>query len=293
MMQDSHPMAGRVCVITGATSGLGQVTARRLAELGAEVVVVGRDAAKCAATAERITRETGNAAVSWLRADLSSQREVAELARQLQQRGGPIHVLLNNAGVIVPKRQLSVDGIELTLATNYLGPFLLTNLLLDELKASAPARVVNVCSVSHANAEIDFADLGLEQRYRGFKAYGRSKLALLLFTYELARRLEGTGVTVNAANPGLVWTKLGQHSLSGRISQRLVHLRYRKDSVSPEEGARSLIYLASSAEVEGVSGTYVTGEEAGPSSPRSYDRALAERLWQESLELTKPRPAPA
>lgn len=280
-------MAGRVCVVTGATSGLGEVTALRLAELGAEVIVVGRDDEKCSTTTEQIKRATGNEAVSWLRADLSSQREVAELARRLEERDGPLHVLVNNAGAIVPKRRLSADNIELTLATNYVGPFLLTNLLLDKLKASAPARIVNVCSVSHAQAEIDFADLGYQHGYRSFKAYARSKLALLLFTYELARRLEGTGVTVNAANPGLVWTNLGLHGLGGRIGQRLIHLRYRKLSVGPEEGARALIYLASSPEMEGVSGTYVTGQQAGPSSPQSYDEELARRLWEASLDLTR------
>ncbi len=286
-MENRQSMAGRVCVVTGATAGLGQVTAEKLAAMGAEVVVVGRNAEKCATTTDLIKQRTGNQAVSWLLADLSSQHEVRELARQIKNRNTPLHVLVNNAGVIAPKRALSPDGVELTLATNYLGPFLLTNLLLDELKASAPARVINVCSVSHANADIDFTDLGYERGYRSFKAYARSKLALLLFTYELARRLEGTGVTSNAANPGLVWTKLGQHGFSGKIGQWLVHRRYRDQSVGPDEGAKTIIYLASSPDVETVTGKYFTDEQESASSPLSHDEQLARQLWDVTTTMVK------
>lgn len=286
-MEKRQSMAGRVCVVTGATSGLGQVTAEHLASMGAEVIIVGRNAEKCAATTDLILQRTGNSAVSWLRADLSSQHEVRELARQIKNRNGPLHVLINNAGVIVPKRTLSSDGTELTLATNYLGPFLLTNLLMDDIKASAPARVVNVCSVSHANAEIDFSDLNYERGYRSFKAYARSKLALLLFTYELARRLEETGVTANAANPGLVWTKLGQHGVSGKIGQWIVHRRFRDQSVGPEEGAKTIVYLASSPDVDQVTGKYFTNEQESPSSPLSHDQQLSRKLWDVTEAMVK------
>jgi NAD(P)-dependent dehydrogenase (short-subunit alcohol dehydrogenase family) len=273
------------CLITGGTSGLGQVTATRLAAMGAEVLIVSRNSEKCAATVEKITRETGNSNVTWLEADLSSQQEIRDLVTKVKVRSSPLSVLVNNAGVIVPTRTLSPDGIELTLATNYLGPFLLTNLLLDKLRANGPSRVVNVCSVSHAQADIDFDNFEFDRNYRSFKAYARSKLALLLFTYELARRTTGTGVTVNAANPGLVWTKLGQNGLRGRLGQRLVHLLYRKQSVSPEEGAKTIVYLCSSQEVEGITGKYFTNEAESASSPGSHDVQLAGRLWDASADL--------
>lgn len=191
---------------------------------------------------------------------------------------------MNNAGSFFMSRQESVDGIEMTFALNHLGYFLLTNLLLDTLEASAPARIVNVSSAAHERAQIDFEDLQGRQKYSGWQAYGQSKLANVLFTYELARRLEGTGVTVNALHPGFVATNLGAgtYGLIGRLFKKLVNLR----GVSPEEGARTSIYLATSSEVEGVTRKYFVEQKAVPSSEASYDEATARRLWQVSAELT-------
>jgi NAD(P)-dependent dehydrogenase (short-subunit alcohol dehydrogenase family) len=192
-------------------------------------------------------------------------------------------VLVNNAGAIFPRRQESVDGIEMTFALNYLGYFLLTNLLLDTLKASAPARIINVSSRSHARAQINFDDLQSRSGYRGLQAYAHSKLAIVLFTYELARRLEGTGVTANTLHPGIVATNFAMND--GGIMGLVVRL-FRPSFLSPEKGAQTSIYLATSPEVEGVTGKYFVKCKAVPSSPASYDTATASRLWKVSADHT-------
>jgi NAD(P)-dependent dehydrogenase (short-subunit alcohol dehydrogenase family) len=283
MVQPDKALRGQVCLVTGAASGIGAATARALARHGAAVVLVDRDAETGAATAGQIARETGNGAVEFLQADLSAQEEIRRLARRFESRHHRLDVLVNNAGAIFSRRQESVDGIEMTFALNYLGYFLLTNLLLDTLKASAPARIVNVSSRSHARARIDFDDLQSRSRYHGLRAYAHSKLAIVLFTYELARRLEGTGVTANALHPGLVATGFGMHH-SGILG--LVMRLFRPAFISPEQGARTSIYLATSPEVEGVTGKYFVRCEAVPSSPASYDMDTARRLWQVSAAYT-------
>jgi NAD(P)-dependent dehydrogenase (short-subunit alcohol dehydrogenase family) len=276
-------MKDEICMVTGATSGIGAVTARALAEKGATLVVVGRNAEKSEATVNHIRQQTGNPQVEYLVADLSVQTEVRQLAEQFKSRYRHLHVLVNNAGAFFLSRQLSADGLEMTFALNHLGYFLLTYLLLDVLKASAPARIVNVSSNGHRGMKINFEDLQSQGRYAAMGAYGQSKLANLLFTYELARRLEGSGVTANALHPGFVATNLAANNgWLARLFLPLVHLF----AISPEEGAQTVIYLATSREVEGVTGKYFVDKKPVESSPESYDREAAMRLWQVSAELT-------
>jgi retinol dehydrogenase 12 len=284
-------MDGKVCMVTGATSGLGFATARALAAQGATVVGVGRTAATTSTARARMPAEA--AGVEWLTADFRSLAQVRDLAVEFQRRHSRLDVLVNNAGATFRKRQLTTEGIELTLAVNHLAPFLLTNLLLDMLRASAPSRIVNVASIAHLRGDLDFADLEMRRGYRPFRAYARSKLANLLFTYELARRLEGTGVTVNAVHPGLVRTKLGsRNGVLRSVGWRLLHLRHHSVSVDPERGADAIVFVASSPDVASRSGGYFSEREWVPSSPESRDRAAAERLWTVSERLISP-PAPA
>lgn len=283
MTNIDKPMNGKVCLVTGAASGIGAATAQALARQGAAVVLVDRDAEKGAATAGRIKAEAGGSTVEFIRADLSSQQEIRRLAREFMDRYPRLHVLVNNAGAMFAARQESADGIEMTLALNYLGYFLLANLLLDTIRASAPARIINVSSRSHARARIYFDDMQSRVGYRGLKAYEHSKLAIVLFTYELARRLEGTGVTVNALHPGVVATNF---AMDGGGIMGLVVRAFRFGFKRPEEGARTSIFLAASPEVEGVTGKYFVNCKAVPSSPASYNTATARRLWQWSEERT-------
>lgn len=273
-----------ICVVTGATSGIGKATACGIAERSLSVVVVGRDREKSIATVSAIRQETGNPNVEYMLADLSSQQEIRQLAQAFKRRYQRLDVLVNNAGGFFLRRQESEDGIEMTFALNHLGYFLLTNLLLDTLEASVPARIVNVSSAGHRDTEMNFDDLQGEEDYSGWKAYGQSKLANLLFTYELARRLEGTGVTVNALHPGFVATNIGANNFGwlGRLLKKIINLR----GVSPEEGAETVIYLATSPEVAGVTGKYFVDKEPVRSSAASYDEEAARRLWEISEELT-------
>jgi NAD(P)-dependent dehydrogenase (short-subunit alcohol dehydrogenase family) len=277
-------MRGKVCLVTGATSGIGLVTALELARTGAHLVVVGRNPARCDATVAQIQNETGNPEVEALRADLSVQAQVHELAHQFRDWHRRLDVLVNNAGGMWMKRQLTADGLEMTFAVNHLAYFLLTHLLLDTLKLSAPARIVNVSSAAHRKAFLDFENLQGERRYSGWRQYCRSKLMNLLFTYELARRLNRRGVTVNALHPG--WVATGFASNNGWRG-RLWQLAARCFALRPEQGARTVIYLASSREVAAVSGHYFDREKAVPSSPASHDEAAARRLWQVSLEMPR------
>lgn len=286
-------LTDRICLVTGATSGMGEVTARALAHGGATVVLVGRDAGRGAATADRIRRATGNRAVEFMLADLSSQAEVRGLARAFETRHSHLNVLVNNVGALFMRRAESVDGIEMTLALNHLAPFLLTNLLLDRLRTGAPARVVNVSSYGHKRGHIDFDDLQSKRHYRGIAAYRNSKLANVLFTYELARRLAGAGatgagVTVNAVNPGNVATNFGFNNMRflPRPGKTIAHALFRAFATSPEHGARTAIHLATSPDVEGVSGAYFENLATARSSDESRDAAAAKRLWEVSADLT-------
>jgi NAD(P)-dependent dehydrogenase (short-subunit alcohol dehydrogenase family) len=278
-------MQNKICLITGATSGIGQATAMALAQKGITVIVAGRDEERCQKTVARIQRETQNFHVDYLLADLSVQAQVRQLAADFKARYERLDVLVNNAGAIFLRRQISADGIEMTFAVNHLAYFLLTNLLLEPLKASAPARVVNVASNSHYGQHLDFDNLQLKRGYNPMRAYGRSKLCNLYFTYELARRLEneGTGVTVNAMHPGFVATNMGANNgWWVKLFLPLVHL----NSLTPEQGASTVVYLASSPDVEGVSGKYFVREREVESDPVSYDESAARRLWEVSEEMT-------
>ncbi|GLV60427.1 short-chain dehydrogenase [Dictyobacter sp. S3.2.2.5] len=273
----STEMQGKVCLITGANNGIGKVTALELARRGAHVIMVSRNRAKGEEAQAEIKRESGNEQVDLLNADMSSLASVRQLAQEVKDRYPQLHVLINNAGAMYNKRQESVDGIESAFATNYVGPFLLTNLLLDLLKASAPSRIVNVSSTAHKMGKIDFDDLQSEKGYRPMAVYGSAKLALILFTYQLAHRLEGTGVTVNALHPGVVGTSFFGNGLLGKLGKLVM--------LSPEKGAQTTIYLATSPDVANVSGKYFDKSKAVPSSKASYDEQAGQRLWQITEQL--------
>lgn len=273
---------GKVVLVTGATNGIGLVTARELSRLGGHVTIISRNAKKCVSVADAIKAETGNL-VEYIQADLSTLAGIRKVAATFLKFQKQLHILVNNAGGFFIKRTVTPDGFESTFALNHLNYFLLTTLLLDQLKASAPTRVINVTSGSHVGARINFNDLQVEKRYGGFRAYGQSKLANVLFTYELARRLEGTGVTVNALHPGYVDTGI---PLSSGFLGKVAKLSARIFAQKPEEGAQTTIYLALSPDVEGVTGKYFVDCKPIASSPESYDKSVAERLWQVSLKLT-------
>ncbi len=284
MVNSANLMHGKFCVVTGATSGIGLVTAQVLARQGATLVIVARNADRGAATVSRIRQETGNSAVELMVADLSVQAQVQQLASEIQHRVACLDVLVNNAGAFFARRQLSQDGIEMTFALNHLAYFLLTNLLFDSLKAADSPRIVNVSSEAHRRAHLDFSDLQGEHRYSGWRAYAGSKLANILFTYELSRRLVGTGIVANALHPGFVATNFGRNNRS--ITAALFRI-LQLAAISPEEGAETIIYLASSPAVKGVTGEYFIKQQVVRSSQVSYDPAAAERLWQFSAELTR------
>ena len=282
-MNLENDLSGQVCMVTGATSGIGEVTALELARMGAEVVVVSRNPAKCQRTVETIRKETGNERVDYLVADLSSQEEIRDLVERFQAKYDRLDVLVNNAGAFFWERKESPEGIEMTFALNHLNYFLLPNLLLDTLRESAPARIINVSSGAHRGQKLDLEDLELKGNFQPMTAYGRSKLANLYFTYELDRRLDDEQVTVNALHPGFVSTNFARE---GNSLLRFIMPVMQLFARSPQEGARTPVYVASSPEVEGVSGNYYKDEEPVRSSSVSYDRETARRLWEISAEMT-------
>lgn len=280
-MQDT--LAGKTILITGATSGIGFITARTLANRGATVVLVGRDSARAEACVAEIQRDTGNSAVSALIADLSSMREVRDLAGTFLGQYPRLDVLVNNAGAVFTTHQTTEDGYERTFALNHLAPFLLTTLLLDRLKANAPSRVVTVSSMAHAGQKLDFADIThSKQSYSPWRAYGESKLANAMFTYALARRLAGTGVTANTLHPGVVNTNFAKNN--GGL-MKLAMTIFSPFEITPAKGAETSVYLASAPEVADVSGKYFVKGKPAKSSPASYDESAQERLWQLSEEM--------
>jgi NAD(P)-dependent dehydrogenase (short-subunit alcohol dehydrogenase family) len=275
-------MAGKICLITGGTNGIGKSTAQALAKMGATVVIVGRNAPKTAQVVAEIRAASGNNNVHALLADLSAQQEVRRLADAFTSQYPHLHVLINNAGAAFMHRQLSVDGIEMTFALNHLATFLLTNLLLDTLKASAPARIINVSSGAHTSGKIEFDNLQGERTY-GFGAYPNAKLATILSTVELARRLEGTGVTVNALHPGFTSTGFGKNN--GKVMAALVGLVAPLVGRSPAKGAETSIYLAASPRVAGITGQYFYDSQVQSAAPQATDMAVARKLWAVSAEL--------
>jgi NAD(P)-dependent dehydrogenase (short-subunit alcohol dehydrogenase family) len=277
-------MQGKVCLVTGANSGIGKATALELARMGATVVMVCREADRGKAAREEIAKASGSNSVDLLIADLSSQEAIRQLVADFKQRYTNLHVLINNAGVAMLRRTETVDGQEMTLAVNYLAPFLLTNLLLDTLKASAPARIINVSSDAQERGKIQFDALQSEHNYQFMRAYSQSKLALVMFTYELARRLQGSGVTVNCLHPGFVATGIGQRG-SGALGVVVTKIIFTFLGISPEEGAQTSLYLATSPAVADVTGKYFVKSVPRRSSAASYNEALQDVLWDESAKL--------
>jgi len=284
-------MQGKVCLITGGTNGIGKSAARELARLGATVIIVGRDAQKTAQVVTEIRAASDNKNVDSLLGDLSSQGDIRRLATEFKRKYSYLHVLLNNAGGFFMQRQLSVDGIEMTFALNHLAYFLLTDLLLDTIQASAPARIINVSSGAHTSGKIEFDNLQGERNYSA-SAYGHSKLGNILFTMELARRLEGTSVTVNALHPGFVSTGFGKNNPG--FLMKLMRVIVPLIARSPEKGAETSIYLASSPEVEKITGKYFYDSKVTPTAPQATDMEVAKRLWEVSaamIHLTDAVPA--
>ena len=280
-MADTGSMTGKTVLITGGTGGIGKAAAIGLARMGARVGITGRDRARAIVAAADITRESGNAAVDVFVADMSSQAEVRRLATGVLATYPRLDVLLNNVGGFWAHRHLTAEGLEHTFALNHLAPYLLTNLLLDRLIASSPARVVTVSSGAHSMGKIDFDDLMGERNYSGSRAYNQSKLANVMFTYELARRLDGTGVTANALHPGLTSTAFSAEDPALGLLVRIMRPFMR----SAAKGADTAVFLASAPEAEGVTGRYFADRKARKSSATSYDTAAIARLWQVSADL--------
>jgi NAD(P)-dependent dehydrogenase (short-subunit alcohol dehydrogenase family) len=283
MSDRTNPMDGKTVLVTGGTGGIGRATAEGLARLGARVAVTGRDIARTQVAAAEIAAATANPAVDAFAADLSVQAGVRRLAHDVLDACPRLDVLVNNAGGFWARRHLTADGLEYTFALNHLAPFLLTNLLLDQLTASAPARIVTVSSGAQALGKINFDDLQGERAYSGQRAYNQSKLANVMFTYELARRLVGTGVTATVLHPGVTRTAFGTEDPTAMT--RAMTLIARPFMKTPAQGAATPIYLASSPEVEGVTGQYFANRRPKKSGKSSYDTAAAARLWQVSARL--------
>ena len=278
------PLDGRVVLITGANSGIGFATARELAQDGATIVMICRHPARAAAARDEIARLAAGAEPVLFLADLSSQHAIRAVADKIRNQFGHIDVLINNAGAVFGHRELTVDGIEKTFATNHLAPFLLTNLLLDRVRAAPAGRIVNITSEIYGTA-LDFDNLQGERRYNFFAAYRKSKLENILFTYELARRLEGTNTTVNCVSPGPTATGFGGNmrgvqALFPAIMKRIPFL-----FGSPEKGARTSVYVATAHELAGKSGRFFFRCRETPTKPITHDVALARRLWALSEEL--------
>jgi retinol dehydrogenase 14 len=286
---DQLPMAGKVVLVTGGTGGIGKATAIGLAKMGARVGITGRDVSRTEQAAAEVGADSGNPAVDAFAARMESQAEVRRLATAVIGAYPRLDVLVNNVGGFWAHRHPTVDGLEHTFALNHLAPFLLTNLLLERLKASAPARVVTISSSAHTMGRIDFDDLLGARNYSGQRAYNQSKLANILFTNELARRLEGTGVTATCLHPGIVYTRFGAEDqiwYFGAV-QRLGRFVLK----TPAQGAETSIYLASSPDVEGVTGQYFANCKPRTAATRAYDTETAARLWRVSTDLVGMTPA--
>ena len=273
---------GKVVLITGATSGIGKAAAHKLAKMRAHVIIVGRNRVKTESTVQAIKTQSGNPSVDMLLADLSSMKDVRQLAQQFKARYQKLDILINNAGAMFSSRQETIDGYEMTFALNHLAYFLLTNLLLDMLKSGTLARIINVSSGIHPHATIDFDDLHSKTSYRFLNVYAKSKLANVLFTYELARRLTDSNITANALAPGSVATNLGRNNgLFWNMLSRVLSMFMS----TPEKGAETIVYLAASHDVEGISGYYFEECQTIKSASQSYHHQTAQRLWDESAKM--------
>lgn len=277
-------MVQKRVIITGSTDGIGLITARRIAESGAEIGLVARNAEKGAAVVERLKEETGNQAIHFFQADLSKFSDVRSVADEISAAFPVLDVLVNNAGAMFTSREISVDGYEMTFALNHLSVFLLTNLLLKNLSEAEAARVVTVASVAHRGSDLDFDDLdGQKGRFSGWRSYQRSKLANILFTRELARRLEGTGGTANCVHPGFVASKFGENN---GMAMRMFFKLGKVFAISPEKGAETSVYLSLSDEVAGKSGGYYTAKKLVSASRQARNDETALKLWERSAEIT-------
>jgi NAD(P)-dependent dehydrogenase (short-subunit alcohol dehydrogenase family) len=274
---------GKEIVVTGATDGIGKVTARELAKLGATVTIVGRSAAKGEAVVRELRAAAGHGGVHFAAGDLATRKGVRAAAEAIKARVKRLDVLVNNAGGMFQRRELTEDGIERTFALNHMGYFLMTAALLDVLKAAGAARIVNVASAAHLGAKLDVDDLQNAKRYSGWTAYGQSKLANVYFTYELARRLEGSSVSVNCLHPGFVASRFGDNN--GGVARMLIGFAKSVAAISEDDGAKTSIHVASSPEVAGVSGKYFDKCNVASSSPVSHDEGVASALWQASERL--------
>jgi NAD(P)-dependent dehydrogenase (short-subunit alcohol dehydrogenase family) len=274
-------LTGRICVVTGANRGIGRATAEGLAGIGASVILVCRRIEDGRAVARAIA-EQGRPEPDIVGADLSSQQSIRRAASEITERYFQLHVLINNAGIIYPRREVTADGLEMQFAVNHLAYFLLTNLLLPSLVAGSPSRIVNVSSGAHTHTQLDFDDLQSEKRYDPQEVYSRTKLANILFTYELARRIKDSGVTVNCLTPGVVATRMLADYMGVPRTGRAVDSTF---GATPAEGAETSIYLAAAPEVESVSGKYFVRKKPVSSSRESYDAAAARRLWDLSARL--------
>jgi NAD(P)-dependent dehydrogenase (short-subunit alcohol dehydrogenase family) len=276
-------MDGKVCIVTGSNSGIGKETVLALAEMGATVVMAVRDAEKGENARAEILEQTGNTKTDLMICDVASLESIREFAREFTEKYDRLDVLINNAGCTIHKREVTIDGFERTLAVNYLGPFLLTHELLTILKSSAPSRVINLTSGIHFRAKVDFDDLQKERKYKAMDAYGEAKLMVVMYTYELARRLEGTGVSVNVVHPGFAATNMGSNM--GALRYKIMFKMIRPLQISAKKGAGTSVYVASSPELEGVTGKYFAKSQEQPSSERSYDEDEQKRLWAITEEL--------
>jgi retinol dehydrogenase 14 len=286
-----NEMKGKICIITGSNSGIGKETAISLAEMSASVVMVVRDQERGEKARREIVKQTGNNSVDLMICDLSSMDSIRRFAMEFKRKYDRLDVLVNNAGAIFNKRELTSEGFEQTLAVNYLGPFLLTHELLDLLKSSAPSRIINVSSGLAKNGKVDLEDLQSEKNYAGTKAYARvrapvyanTKLMLMMFTYELSRRLKGSGVTANVLMPGFVATNLGKNS--GSLSSSLMFKMVRPMQVSAKKGAETSVYLASSDDIRDVTGKCLVKKKEVMTCPASYDEGLQKRLWKKTERM--------
>ncbi len=278
-------MQGKVCVITGATSGIGLVAAERLAAKGARLVLVGRDKARGEAALARIRQRAPGAQLAIHYADLSLLAEMERLAAAIAAAEPRIDVLINNAGAMFSRRSVTADGLERTFALNHMAYFVLSNRLRDRLAAASPARIVSVASEAHRGNTLDFDDLQSTRNYRAFTVYGRSKLANILFTRELARRLAGTGVIANCLHPGFVATRFGDNN--GGLFRLGVGIAKNLFAIAPEQGAETIVHLAAAPEAAGVSGGYFAKSRPATPSAAAQDDSAAKRLWEASEKIAK------
>ncbi|MCK4847574.1 MAG: SDR family oxidoreductase [Candidatus Heimdallarchaeota archaeon] len=288
MIMSEWLMKDRICMITGANSGIGKITALELAKMDARIIMVCRNKNKGIQAQREILEKTGNPDIDLMVADLSSQASIRNFADKFEEKYDALHILIQNAGTMMKKRIVTADGLETTFATNHLGPFLLTNLLLDILTTSAPSRIISISSGMHHRASIDLDDLQSTKTYRNINVYSMSKLANILFIYELHHRLQNSGVTnvtANVVHPGFVRTNFGMNGLNWfyKLGMKIIHPFL---AISPQEGAETSIYVASSPEVENISGKYFAQKKVSESSSLTHDRNLQKNLWKISEELT-------